>query len=298
MDVSSAVSGSDPLSQIFTGIAMVTLLYIGIGTSEAMYKSFVSMWKDRVELFPNTYIAGNKMFTAIQNPHNKEARTVYFSENQRSGIEFSYSMFIKIESQTFQKGEKKLYHILHKGYSQMYPLMGPGIFCWGDRNCLRVYMNCYDTWDNWTDIDNIPVDRWFHLTVQCKGNTMYIYLNGNLKHKVKLAGETPPYQNYGDIYAFSTRKITLYKNQTDSLSRDPEFVDRGDGLPVATSLTFDGPIRGMISRVYYFSYAVTYSEIQALMKEGPSSKVDTTSIETSMSSYLADTWWSRDGTQM
>lgn len=298
MDVSSAVSGSDPLSQIFTGIAMVTLMYIGMGTSEAMYKSFISMWKDRVAVFPDTYISGNKMFTAIQNPHSKEARTVYASENQRSGVEFSYSMFIKIESQTFQKNEKKLYHILHKGYNQMFPLMGPGIFCWGDRNCLRVYMNCYETWSNWTDIDNIPVDRWFHLTVQCKGNTMFIYLNGNLKQKVKLAGETPPYQNYGDIYAFSTRKMTLYKNQTDSLSKDPDFIDKGDGLPVETSISFDGPIKGMISRVYYFSYAITYSEIQALIKEGPTNKIETTSIDTTMSSYLADTWWSRDGTRM
>ncbi|NBO71392.1 MAG: hypothetical protein EBU66_10745 [Bacteroidetes bacterium] len=299
MDVSSMVSGSDPLTHIFTGIAIVILLYIAMGTAEYMYKSFMAMWRDRVELFPNTYVSGNKMFTALQNPYNPDAKTVNFSENQRSGIEFSYSMFIKIESQTFHKNEKKLYHILHKGYSQMYPLMGPGIFCWGDRNCLRIYMNCYDTWDNWTDIDNIPVDRWFHLVVECRGNTLYIYLNGNLKQKIKLAGDTPPYQNYGDVYAFSTRKMTLYKNQTDSLARDPDFVDTGvDSVTPQTSLSFDGPIKGMISRVYYFSYGLSYSEIQALMKEGPSGKISIGALDTTMSSYLADTWWSTDGTRM
>jgi len=292
------VSGSDPLTHIFTGIAIVILLYIAMGTAEYIYKSFMAMWKDRVVLFPDTYVSGNKMYTALQNPYNPDARTVNFSENQRSGIEFSYSMFIKIESHTFQKNEKKLYHILHKGYNQMFPLMGPGIFCWGDRNCLRIYMNCYDTWDNSTDIENIPVDRWFHLVVQCRGNTLYIYLNGNLKQKVRLAGDTPPYQNYGDVYAFSTRKMTLYKNQTDSLARNAEFIDTLENVNPQTSLSFDGPIKGMISRVYYFSYALSYSEIQTLLKEGPSSKITVDSIDTNMSAYLADTWWSTDGTRM
>ena len=93
--------------------------------------------------------------------------------------------------------------------------------------------------------------------------------------------------------------MTLYKNQTDSLARDPDFVDTGvDSVTPQTSLSFDGPIKGMISRVYYFSYGLSYSEIQALMKEGPSGKISIGALDTSMSSYLADTWWSTDGTRM
>lgn len=298
MDASSMMSGSDPLTQILTGIAVVILIYMSLGIGEYTYKSFMAIWKDRVELFPDTYASGSKMYTAIQNPLNPKAKTVYFSENQRSGVEFSYSMFVNINSDTFAKGEKKLYHIMHKGYSQVYPLLGPGIFCWGHKNTLRVYMNCYDTWTNWTDIDNIPVDRWFHLIVSCKGNTLYVYLNGNLKQKVKLSGDTPAYQNYGNIYLFNTRKIILNKSTTDSLLRDRDFVDKADGQAAETSLSFDGAMKGLVSRVYYFSYALTYSEIQALMKEGPSSKMADTGFAMMNSPYLADTWWTRDGTHM
>jgi len=281
---------SDIVTQILTGLAIVVLLYVAMGMGEYFYNSFATMWKNRVELFPDTYTSGAKMFTAVQNPNNPKAKTVFFSDNQRSGIEFSYSMFINVNSATFANGHANLYHIMHKGYSQMYPLFGPGVFCWGHKNTLRVYMNSYDTWDNWTDIDNIPVDKWFHLVVSCKGSTIYIYLNGSLKKKIKLSNSTPPYQNYGNVYLFSNRKTTIQKANVASLMTDPDFA--ADGL---TALTFDGTANGMASRVFYFSYALTYSEIQSLMNDGPS-PVLTAANQLSMAPYLADTWWTTNGT--
>jgi hypothetical protein len=285
-----AASGSDTVTQILTGLGIVILLYVIMATMEFIYTSFIAMWKDRVELFPDTYASGSKMYTAIQNPSNPKAKTVNFSDNQRSGVEFSYSMFLNINSETFASGARELRHILHKGYSQVYPLMGPGIFCWGDKNTLRVFMNCYNTWDNWSDIDNIPVDKWFHLVVSCKGNKVYIYINGNLKSKVTLDGNTPPYQNYGNVYAFSSRKLVLNKAQTVSLMKDPEAITPGSTF---TGLTFNGSAKGMISRVYYFSYALTYSEIQTLMKMGPSPNLIGAASTSLEAPYLADTWWTQ-----
>ena len=284
-----SMTGSDPLSQVLSGVAIVLLLYISMSITEYIYKSFTAMWKDKVELFPNTYASGPRMFTAIQNPQNSKAKTIYFSDNQRSGIEFTYSMFINLKSDTFSKGEHKLYHILHKGYGQVYPLLGPGIFAWGDVNTIRIFMNCYDRWNNYTDIENIPVDKWFHLVVSCKGNTIYAYINGNLKIKMALSNNTPPYQNYGNVYAFSPRKMQLSKTITTSLEKDPQF----NNSQTNTSLTFDGAAKGMISRVFYFSYALTYTEIQYLMNMGPSTVMD--GQDMSISPYLADAWWAKDG---
>jgi len=278
-------TGSDPLSQVLTGVAVVVLLYLGLSTAEFIYTSIASMWKDRIELFPNTYVSGSRMQVAIQNPNNPDAKTANISKNQRSGIEFSYSMFIYLKSDTYASGNHKLLHILHKGYSSAYPLMGPSIFTWGDSNTLRVFMNCYDTWDNWTDIENIPVDKWFHLVVSCKGNKLYTYINGSLKQKVSLSGNTPPYQNYGDIYLFNPRTVTLSKSITTSLANDVEFAETGAN----SSLVFGGSASGMVSRVFYFTYALSYTEIQALMSMGPSSVMS--SPDMSLTPYLADTWW-------
>jgi hypothetical protein len=236
------------------------------------------MWKDRVELFPKTYPSGSRMFTAVQNPSNPNAKTIYFSDNQRSGVEFSYAMFIYLSSDTFASGNANLYHIMHKGYNQNFPLLGPGVFAWGNSNKIRVFMNCYDTWDNYTDIENIPVEKWFHLVVSCKGNTLYVYINGSLKQKMVLSNSTPPYQNYGNVYLFNTRKRTIHKDHTPSVGS------------TNLNINVDGSANGMVSRVYYFSYALTYSEIQTLITMGPSSKI-TSSTSMSMDPYLADTWW-------
>lgn len=281
-----SLSGNSVTSQILSSLVILLVIYVVLSLCEYMYKSLTRMLKERVELFPDTYASGSRMYTAIQNPQNPLAKTVQPSSNQGSGVEFSYSMFVHLNSSTFSTGDHKLYHILHKGYSHAYPLMGPGIFTWGDKNSLRVYMNCYDGWNNYTDIDNIPVDKWFHLVVSCKGTTLYVYINGNMKSKVSLSGNTPPYQNYGDVYAFNTRKQTLSSTITTSLAQDPEF----SGLtPANTQLVFDGAANGMISRVYYFAYALTYTEIQSLMNAGPSTVMKGPNM--SISPYLSDTWW-------
>ena len=278
--------GVDPFSQVLTAVGLVAAVYFTMMFAEYVTKSFMAMWRDRVELFPNTYASGAKMYTAIQNPNNKNSKTVWLSDNQRSGVEFSYALFCYVSSETFSSGSQKLYHILHKGYGKPYPLMGPGIFAWGHKNCLRVFMNCFNTWDNWTDVENIPVDKWMHVVVSCKGNQLYVYINGNLKQKVTMSGNTPPYQNFGDVYAFSPRKMTLRTNTTVSLQDDPDF--KGVQAPIST-MEFDGSAKGYLSRVMYFSYALTYGEIQSLMNQGPSDVFE--GVDLSISPYLADRWW-------
>lgn len=271
---SVSFGGSDPLSQVLTGVVLVAAVYFTMLFAEYIYQSYLGMFRERVELFPNTYPSGSLNNVAIQNPQSPLAKTVYTSDNQRSGVEFSYSMFCYITSDTFSNGDDKLYHILHKGYSKPYPLLGPGLFMHGETNTLRVYMNCYQTWNNFADIDNIPIEKWVHIVVSCKGNQLYVYINGNLKTKMALTGNTPAYQNYGDVYLFSQRKPTL-----SSL------------LPSATPAvpSFGGSAKGLASRVFYFAYALTYTEIQSLMNMGPSTVMDGTSM--SITPYLTDQWW-------
>jgi hypothetical protein len=50
----------------------------------------------------------------------------------------------------------------------------------------------------------------------------------------------------------------------------------------------------MASRVTYFGYALTYTEIQSLMNMGPSSNME--GADMSLTPYLSDTWWAnREG---
>lgn len=310
LPISSYLGSSLPI-QILSALAIIVALYMGFVVLEYIYNSFTNMWSSRVELFPNTYASNGKVRTAVQDPSIGNALTVPMSSNQLSGIEFSYSMFVNISSATFASGDQQLWHILHKGYSQFYPLLGPGIFCWGHNNTLRVYMNCYDTWNNFTDVPNIPVDKWFHLVVSCKGNILYVHINGNLSNKQNLSASTPPYQNYGNVYLFSSRTMTLNCNKTPSTAFQADGVvdsivypsDTNASPPASAScayneytrnssqtpLSFAGAAQGMASRVFYYSYALTSTEITALMNMGPSSVMD--GADMTISPYLADTWW-------
>jgi hypothetical protein len=91
-----------------------------------------------------------------------------------------------------------------------------------------------------------------------------------------------PYQNYQDIICFSQRRLTLKGSSESNKIHSLHGVD------------FDmfGAMKGMMSRLTYFNYALTYAEIQMLMNEGPSTKMDS-SLMSDVPPYLADTWWSQ-----
>ena len=126
------------------------------------------------------------------------------------------------------------------------------------------------------EVQNIPVSKWVHMTIVCQNHALEVYVNGNLSRKMNFDGFAP-YQNYQDIICFSQRTMKLDK--TKILSLDDNGFE-----------TF-GAMKGMASRLTYFNYALTYSEIQVLMNEGPSSEMDS-SLMNDVPPYLADTWWS------
>ena len=56
----------------------------------------------------------------------------------------------------------------------------------------------------------------------------------------------------------------------------------------------DGAIKGMVSRVSYYAYALSYAQIDELLRSGPSNKViNPGGAVTSFVAppYLRDDWW-------
>lgn len=272
-------SGQKPgiIPQILYGLALVVALYLVLLFIEVIYRYINRLSMNRTVLLPNTYNIEDRSITIAQNPNIKGSKTVNLSSNERSGVEFSYSFYIYVHPSTFRQ-ELGLLHIFHKGYSQQFPLLAPGVYMRSDTNTLRVYMNTYKTWNNYVEVENIPVGKWVHVVVVCKELSLEIYINGNLAKKLPFDGFAP-YQNYEDICCFSQRRITM-KNSI---------------VPSTDQTGFDvfGCMKGMISRLNYFSYALCYAEIQQLMNEGPSSKMDSSLNTTNIPPYLNDTWWSQ-----
>lgn len=213
------------------------------------------------------------------------APLIYPSSNQPTGQEFSYSCFLQISADTFSTSTTAscsatssgspnptvLKHIFSKGTANSFPLMGPGLFCRGDKNTLRVYMNTVDSWNNFVEVDNIPVgDKWFHLVIQLQGSQMKIYINGNIAQQVTF--RTVPKLNYGPLFVFNNRHFP-----DGSSKAQADFI-------------VDGSAKGLISRLQYFAYAMNASQIDKLYRQGPSSTISGASI-TQIVPYMTDTWW-------
>jgi hypothetical protein len=255
-------------------IVIVFLLYLAFLFAEIVYKYMNRLSMNRVELLPNTYPMGSKTVTLTQNPLMLTIKQIQVSDNERTGIEFTYSFYLHVDPSAFTQSYGLL-HIFHKGYSKQFPLLAPGVYMHSDKNTLRVYMNTFKTWNNFIDVDNFPLSKWVHVAIVCKDSALEIFINGNLSKKMSFDGHAA-YQNYQDVICFNQRRIHVTRATCASI---PE-----EGLDVF------GSLKGMMSRLTYFNYALCYAEIQKEMDVGPSSKMDSSNLN-DVPPYLADTWW-------
>ncbi len=272
-------SGQRPgiIQQIIFALVLIVSLYLVLLFIEVIYKYINRLSMNRTVLLPNTYNIADKSLNIPQDPNVKGSKPVNLSSNERSGIEFSYTFYLNIAPTSFRQ-EYGLSHIFHKGYPAQFPLLAPGVYMRSDTNTLRVYMNTYKTWNNYVEVENIPVGKWVHIAIVCNENSLMIYINGNLAKKLPFDGYAP-YQNFEDICCFSQRRITMKHSLVPSTDEN--------GFDVFGCAT------GQLSRLNYFSYALCYAEIQKLMNEGPSSKLESAASSGNVPPYLDDTWWSQ-----
>jgi hypothetical protein len=132
-------------------------------------------------------------------------------------------------------------------------------------------MGSADRWDNFVDIPNIPVGKWFHLVITCKGRSIDVYINGNVIQRLTLG--SVPKLNFGDVY--------LLQNLSNSDTR----------VNIAPDQQFNviGAANCSISRFLYFAYSLSYAEIDQLYRQGPSTTV--VSASNQIPPYMADAWW-------
>lgn len=272
----SYVMGTGLIPQVLLSLALGTVLYILLMSLEMAYKSYKAVKGTFVAIMPFTASAENRPRTYEQNPNVKDALLLPLSDNERSGAEFSYAFFLWVNPTSF-KQEEGLLHIFHKGNPLPFPLMGPGVFMRSNTNTMRVYMNTSKTWNNYVDIENIPVKKWVHVVVIAKDNNIEVYINGNLIKKLNSEGAVL-YQNFGNLYVFSQRPLVLNPVQVPSL--------RGESLQIF------GTYSGNLSNLFYYNYALSYTEIQSLVNEGPSRKTESADMDAPP--YLQDSWWVSD----
>ena len=110
-----------------------------------------------------------------------------------------------------------------------------GIWLHPKKNAIRVYMNTFKNVGEFADIENIPLNKWFHLSVAVRQRNIDLFINGNIVKRHQLKGI--PKQNYGNVYVNAWRGFS-----------------------------------GYLSRAKYYDYYLSFAELDSLVKAGPSTK--------------------------
>jgi hypothetical protein len=276
------LSGS-MLSQIVLTLVVLLIAYVAFTMLDSAINGISETQKTATTLLQDTY---SSQQVIPQNP-NSGFPLIYPSSNESNGMEFSYSCHLNLSAETFNSNKAAacaannspsnsgvnsvvLKHIFSKGAESSFPLMAPGVFARGDINTLRVYMNSATTWNNYIEIPNIPIGKWFHLVIVLKGKYLDVYINGNVAMRQEF--KDVPKLNYGPLYVFNNRTFP-------------------DGTAVAIKdFIVDGPAKGMISRLQYYAYALNYAQIDTLYRQGASAKMGE-AVTSVTPPYMSDNWW-------
>lgn len=215
-------------------IGFLILLRVGISLISYFFKP-----NESPKLI-NGMVDATQMIIFQQDPSNNGAVTIYRSVNATDGIEFSWSVWIFIDSLQNNAGTYK--HIFSKGNSNLnenglvYPNNAPGLYLAPNSNTLVVMMNTYHVINEEILIPDIPLNKWVNIIIRCQNTTLDVYINGTISRSINLVGV--PKQNYGDVY-----------------------------------VGMNGGFDGYISNLWYYNYALGTAAIQKIAQNGPNTKM-------------------------
>jgi len=222
-------------------------------------------------------INGNSNINVSQNPKDPNSVTILRSNNEAKGLEASWSVWLNINSlntanmtKTGATADKPSFsHIFNKGDNNFNNDIGdaknigiskvnnaPGLYISDKDNTLRVYMDTVTNNNNYLDVSNIPLKKWFHLAIRIQNTVMDVYINGVITAR-KVLTEVPK-QNYNNI-----------------------------------NVGYNGGFLGQLSNLCYYSHSLSIFELNNIILLGPNMKQSNSVItNTNYFGYLSNVWYS------
>ena len=269
-DVSASANEFMESNTIVTKFVFLILVLIGflilvnLGINLLMYFLLDS---------PDPYVVkglinGNSQKTVYQDPNNSNSITIYRSNNEDKGMEFTWSVWLK---RTDNNNTNDLDHIFNKGSTLTTEtndilINGPGVYFMNDlgannnQNKILIKM---DTVVGKTSgivtkeliINDLPFKKWFHLAIRLENKIMDIYVNGEIVKRE--AFEHVPKQNYGNVNVCHNKGFS-----------------------------------GNLSDLRYFSKALNVFEITNIVNKGPN--LSSGDSDNNTYDYLANIWYTQN----
>uniref|UniRef100_A0A6C0IY86 Uncharacterized protein n=1 Tax=viral metagenome TaxID=1070528 RepID=A0A6C0IY86_9ZZZZ len=249
----SLVSNNSYLGKTIKAVIAIIVVMFLVYLVKKIAKGYNDYKSSHVMLLNGTKDATKRM-VILQDPTKENSKTIIRSKNEEGGLEFSYIFWMYIDDMSYRYGKWK--HVMHKGNEEGHPLRAPGVWIHPKDNKLRIFMNTYSKINEYVDVDNIPVRKWFNVAICIKQKIMDIYINGNVVTSKKLSNL--PKQNYGDL-----------------------FINSFQGFS------------GQLSNMQYYDYYISYSQIRSSMNFGPS-MMPLKDMQQQMPPYLTPNWWTNN----
>jgi hypothetical protein len=239
---------------LLTIFSFIILLRIGISVLSYFFKP-----SDSPHLIDGM-IDAKQMVIFQQDPSNNGAVTIYRSVNANNGIEFTWSVWVYINSLN-SSNSASYKHIFSKGNSNLQenglinPNNAPGLYIAPNTNTLVVMMNTFNVINEEILIPDIPINKWVNVIIRCQNTTLDVYINGTIARSINLVGV--PKQNYGDVY-----------------------------------VAMNGGFDGFISNLWYYNYALGTAAIQRIASNGPNTKmIGSNGMNNKFFNYLSLRWF-------
>lgn len=207
-------------------------------------------------------IDSRHMLVIPQDPSKDGAKPILRSNNQRDGIEFTWSVWIYIDDLDYGAGTYK--HIFHKGNDDInftqaptglnHPNNGPGLYITPNKNNLLVIMNTFENIEEKIIVEDVPLNKWINVIIRVENTTVDVYINGTLTKRHELSGV--PFQNYGNVY-----------------------------------MSMNGGFSGYTSNLWYWDYGLGTSHIQSIVDQGPNMTMVGSDMTESEPRYFSLRWF-------
>jgi hypothetical protein len=256
-------SASNTIVAKFAFLVLVFIIFIFILNLGISLLLYYIMPKDDPYVIKGM-IQGSQPVTITQDPNSSTSIPIMKSNNQSTGMEFTWSTWIYLDD--LGSSQTQYQHIFNKGdnvYSSNTNIAsvnnGPGLYLSPADNKLHVIMNTVSNSNvnEVIDIDNVPIKKWVNVIIRLKNTVLDVYINGTISGRLVL--QNVPKQNYNNVYACQ-----------------------------------NGGFIGKLADLRYFTRALSIFEINSVVSSGPdttTSKLDISTVSKGNYSYLSNLWY-------
>jgi hypothetical protein len=261
------VSGSKDFLESNSWVAKIAFLLMVIIGFAILFRLMVALisWlfsPSGKVILVNGYINGSDSTIISQDPSIKKSITIIRSNNEKDGIEFTWSVWIFLNG--FTDGAGGMYHhVFNKGNKEIgsngivTPNNAPGLYINPKYNGIRVIMNSFDDpMSDHIDVNDLPIAKWMNVVIRVQGKNCDVYVNGRLTKRRIMKNVVK--QNYDDV-----------------------------------NVCLNGGFSGYLSSLTYYNNAISIAEIQDILTSGPNMKALAKNMDDGFNKprYLADRWY-------